>query len=134
MDLVQCPWCSTASGIGYLIGLKQSLCPCCGLPILQAPFGALKAGSYFLCDLGGKWEKSRESHAVCIADDEANREGDIATFTEDSPVYPCRVADFYPLWECPDCAEDIPESAVNGDACAHCGHVLTIQTQVDAVC
>lgn len=134
MDPITCPWCSNASGIGYLIGLNQSLCPCCGLPVLQAPFGALKTGAYFLCDLGGKWEKRSESHAVCIADDEAYREGDVTTFTEDSPVYPCRVSDFYPLGECPDCAEGIPESAVCGDACVNCGHVFTAQTQVDAVC
>lgn len=134
MNSLNCPWCNENTDIGGLVGRNQSLCPRCAKPVMVAPFGAMQIGSLFLCDLGGKWEKTSVSDACCVEDDETYRVGEPATFTEDSPVYPFQISDLYPLGECPDCFEDIPESTVNGDACAHCGHVLTVQTQVDAVC
>lgn len=133
-DPIFCPWCSETTDIGGLVGVRQSLCPCCGQPVLSAPFGALKDGAYFLCDLGGKWEKTGVSDATCVEDDAAYCIGDAATFTEDSPVYPFRVADMFPSGTCPDCEEEIPLDAVSGSDCSHCGHVLTVVTQTDLVC
>lgn len=34
------------------------------------------------------------------------------------------VRDSYPDGECPDCGDPIPSEAVEGDACANCGHVF----------
>lgn len=133
-DLISCPWCNEQTDVGSLVGRRQSLCPCCGKTVLSAPFGAIKTGSHFLCDLGGKWEKTSVSDALCVEDDETYRVGEPATFTEDSPVYPFLISDLYPLGECPDCGDDIPDDAVDGTGCIHCGHVFAVSTQAEFIC
>jgi hypothetical protein len=35
-----------------------------------------------------------------------------------------KVKDFYPDCLCPDCQDDIPDDAVEGEECLNCGHVF----------